>query len=141
MTVDLKMFLHASNEVERMPLTPYQSLMAALLNLAIADGDLDWINQEQDWIFSFASCCEGLGIDPAGARERLNRDPRMQEREKEPRRAVPRAWVKRTLVVVDLPGRSYDHEYKTCVQPSRCKQCRQRYTRAHHDMRAAEKVA
>lgn len=68
-----------------------QDLMAAVLEQAIADyrryvfaGDkkgrklfLDaeaWISvDDHDWVFSFANCCDALGIDPSHLRRRLAR--------------------------------------------------------------------
>jgi hypothetical protein len=73
------------------PLSPEHELMAAVLEEAIADYQRCWkardkkgmdrfadaqawiLDSNSEWIFSFANCCEALGIEPDYVRQGLLR--------------------------------------------------------------------
>ena len=122
-----------SLEVERLMHPPaltrpwHLELMSAVLEHAITDRDLKWINREDEGhIFSFRSCCEALGIDAEAARAALNAKIEVKKpvvKKKQPRSALARE-------IADVPGCEYTHTYDQCppgVSVSKCPECRQRY--------------
>ena len=108
--------------------TPFElQLMAAAFRWAIFEKDLRWINDDNnpDYVFSFQTCCASLGINYQAARkvlnERLGKCCRLFFRHPKP---------KLEFEISDVPGKEYSHPYRQCppgVNPSRCRECRQRY--------------
>ena len=59
---------------------PELTLLVALIDNAILERDLAWINSTFDHPFSFKNCCDHLGIDFVAARRVLDQRIRIDNR-------------------------------------------------------------
>lgn len=99
-------------------------LFWAVLDNAMTESDIDWINTESDHIFSFRNCCEALGIDVQAARKALNGRLKIAKPHKKKLR-----WGVIAAAIEQFPG-DYSHGYGECppgITRSFCPECRHRY--------------
>lgn len=115
----------------------HQALCFEQLQAAIKEHDLAWIRREFDPTevhpFSFEICCERFKLPVEKVRAALI--AKMSQG-----RVLTRTYTKNSGVdVVDTPGRSYTHPYKSCGKSSLCDQCRERYRSSYGRQKYTDK--